>query len=317
MVALRQDDVQGVDASVSFDGATGGALGLLSDGSGTGVGERTMSIDIRLYGAPTDKTNLSGTEPNDHDPNPFLHRLDLSFVPGQWSSPELQDFDLAPTMDLDGTDLQFLNLYSANVPFEWENSLHQDMAMNGYQRAKEQGNTDTGKRAALCAEAFRRSYWKFLPGPRDNCASEQPNLSLPTSQAGGQLQEPHIGLPSRATRARFSTGSRDKMVALLAKTCRPENLFKAMDSFPSVELLDTLLQYYLTSPVAQADLLFHAATLDPNELRPELLSAMVAAGAVLTADPALTKLGYAIQECLRVAVPMMVRALRPNMPSSR
>ena len=49
MVALRQDDVQGVDSGMSFDGAAGAAIGLLSGGSGTGVGERTMSTGIRLY----------------------------------------------------------------------------------------------------------------------------------------------------------------------------------------------------------------------------------------------------------------------------
>ncbi|RYC77783.1 hypothetical protein BFJ63_vAg19343, partial [Fusarium oxysporum f. sp. narcissi] len=46
----------------------------------------------------------------------------------------------------------------------------------------------------------------------------------------------------------------------------------------------------------------HLATLDPNTRRPELVAIMAAAGAALTSDPALIKLGCAIQECVRVTI---------------
>jgi hypothetical protein len=91
----------------------------------------------------------------------------------------------------------------------------------------------------------------------------------------------------------------------VVKSCRPDNLVKAVASFPSVELLDTLIQFYLTSPHVRADSFIHAASFNPNEKKPELLLAMAAAGAVLTADPTLTKLGYAMQECVRRAIPSL------------
>lgn len=100
---------------------------------------------------------------------------------------------------------------------------------------------------------------------------------------------------------------------MVVKCCRPENSSRAASSFPSVKLLDTLLQYYLTSPVASAASFLHLATFDPNTRRPELVAIMAAAGAALTSDPALTKLGYAIQECVRVAVIRLVSVLR-NQP---
>jgi hypothetical protein len=56
------------------------------------------------------------------------------------------------------------------------------------------------------------------------------------------------------------------------------------------------------SPVARINSFIHAPTFDPNEKRPELLLSMAAAGAVLTSDPTLTKLGYAMQETVRPAV---------------
>jgi hypothetical protein len=94
---------------------------------------------------------------------------------------------------------------------------------------------------------------------------------------------------------------------MVVNSCHSDNLSKAVASFPSAGLLDTLLQYYLTSPVTHATSFLHAASFDPNKKRPELVAAMAACGAVLTSDPALSKLGYAIQECLRIAISKRVR----------
>ncbi|KAK0617734.1 hypothetical protein B0T14DRAFT_460860 [Immersiella caudata] len=142
----------------------------------------------------------------------------------------------------------------------------------------------------------------------DNGTAEEGNLSLPSIGSGSESPESRIKLDRRTTCAKLSVTMRDRIVAMVAKTCKAENLIRAVSSFPSVKLLDTLVQYYLTSPITQADSFLHAATFDPNRKRPELLAAMAAAGAVLTADPALTKLGLAIQECIRAAVPLMWEA---------
>jgi hypothetical protein len=93
---------------------------------------------------------------------------------------------------------------------------------------------------------------------------------------------------------------------MVIHNCRTEILTKAVASFPSAELLDTLLQHFLTSPLVNAGFYLHIASFDVNDKRPELLAAMAAAGAVLTCDPSLTKLGFAIQECVRQAVPKQV-----------
>lgn len=183
------------------------------------------------------------------------------------------------------------------------------------------------------AEAIKQAYWKFRPSLHDHGAAEEVHLSLPDDGGSFAHVESHMhinpmsmampmsipmnmsmsmsesegssegGKRKRATRTRVPVSARDKIIALVAKNCRPDNLPKAVASFPSVDLLDMLVQYYLTSPVSQAGSFLHCATFDPAEARPELLAAICAAGAVLTADPTLTKLGFAIQECVRVAIP--------------
>ena len=206
-------------------------------------------------------------------------------------------FEFAPSIELEDIDLRFLEDYNVNIPFELA-----DTSPNISQAA--QFATDPCRAAALASDAFHNCHWRFRPNAQDNGNAEEHNLSLPSDH---RPPESHLRLSRRVTGTKLSVSSRDKILTTVVESCRPENLSRAVASFPSVDLLDSLLQYSLTSPVARLDSILHAATFNPNEKRPELLAAMAARGAVLTADPALTKLGHAIQESLRFAIPKHVR----------
>ncbi|KAH8683668.1 hypothetical protein BGZ61DRAFT_496026 [Ilyonectria robusta] len=185
-------------------------------------------------------------------------------------------------------DVQFLNNYNSNIPFEFD-SISQPERSAAHSTP-----------SPLSTEAFETLYWRFRPNKKDCQGSEERYLSMPSN--GHTSPESRVHLEKRVTCSELGMAARDKILAMVVKCCRPENSFRAASSFPSVKLLDTLLQYYLTSPVASAASFLHLATFDPNTRRPELVAIMAAAGAALTSDPALTKLGYAIQECVRVAV---------------
>ncbi|CAK7207203.1 hypothetical protein SEUCBS139899_010012 [Sporothrix eucalyptigena] len=255
---------------------------------------------------------------------------------GQWTPMGALDFDAtaAGSLDLDldhldDMDFRFLDSYNTRVPFEFGVSpttgdgldLSTDTA-SAYRQAvssSQGGHTTTPSGFSVAigsgSEAFKRHYWKFRPNAQDHCGSEEHNLSLPSVGTAGAVDHtsPESTLSqslrhSRSVRpdgVRLDTASRDKILMVVTHNCRRENVARVVTSFPSVELLDTLLQFYLMSPVAQAETFLHTASFhgNPNEKRPELLAAMTAAGAVLTGDPALSKLGFAIQECLRIAVP--------------
>ncbi|KIH93632.1 C6 transcription factor RegA [Sporothrix brasiliensis 5110] len=166
------------------------------------------------------------------------------------------------------------------------------------------------------SEAFQRHYWRFRPNAQDHGGAEEHNLSLPSTSVVMDHTSPDSPLAQHmhpnshaaalaATHTRLNNTSRDKILTVVTYNCRRENVARVVTSFPTVELLDTLLQFYLTSPVAQASAWLHLPSFhdNPNDCRPELLAALAAAGAVLTADSTLSKLGFAIQECLRIAVP--------------
>lgn len=232
-------------------------------------------------------------------PGPFP---DWTFVPGQWTPMGSAPFEFAPSIELEDIDLRFLDDYNVNIPFELADTTP------AFPQAA-QSPTDPCRAAALASDAFSNCHWRFRPNAHDNGNAEEHNLSLPSDH---RPPESHLRLDRRVMAAKLGVSSRDKILTTVVESCRPENLSRAVASFPSVDLLDSLLQYSLTSPVARLDSFLHAATFNPNEKRPELLAAMAARGAVLTADPALTKLGHAIQESLRFAIPKHV--CPPSLP---
>lgn len=235
----------------------------------------------------------------------------LNLLSTQWTPVEGMDLNPDGNTDLDDMDLQFLDSYNVSVPFE----LGGNLASVPDTQPPSRNSTDPGQPASMCAEAFRNSHWHFRPNAKDFAGAEDHNLSLPPT-AEYPSPESRLSVESRVTCARLSVATRDSILTLVVKTCNPASLPKAVLSFPSVELLDTLLQFYLTSSVSQAASFLHAASFDPNEKRPELLAAMAASGAVLTSDPALTKLGYAIAECVRLATAKIVSSPGPTIPCS-
>ncbi|KAK0383847.1 hypothetical protein NLU13_9758 [Sarocladium strictum] len=228
---------------------------------------------------------------------------DWNFLPGPWQlteevGPNMEPF--FPVMDLDDGDMRFLDVYNQFIPFE----LRTEPQVNPTEASGDVSEEVSPRHlAASGPDAFRYHHWRFRPdASRDHAGAEEHNLSLP--EVGNDDSSPESRLPprTRITAAPLSVYTRDAIVALVVKHCRSENLSRIFTSFPSAELLDKLCQYYLTSPIARADTFIHVSSFDPKEKRPELLLAMVAAGAVLTADPTLTKFGYAMHEIIRPAV---------------
>jgi len=89
-------------------------------------------------------------------------------------------------------------------------------------------------------------------------------------------------------------------MALVLGTCSPENVKRIASAFPSMELLDGLIQYFLSSPSIDAPMWFHLPTFSPSKMNPELLASVVSAGAATLPDISLRKLGYALHEASRM-----------------
>ncbi|KAK0385737.1 hypothetical protein NLU13_6914 [Sarocladium strictum] len=234
---------------------------------------------------------------------------DWNFLPG-CQTPAEHDVDFGawsiPDFQLDEAELQFLQVYNHAVPFELgggsQSETSYGIAPKGPDTIPAGTSPEARHLASSGREAFRRRHWRFQPSARDRAGAEEHNLSLSLNLQEQTSAESRVSVHAHVTAARLDATTRDKILTIVVKNCHSENLTRALQCFPSVALLDKLLQYYLTSPLAMADSWIHVPTFDPNTKRPELLLAIAAAGAVLTSDVALTKLGYAMQEVVRPAV---------------
>ncbi|KAF2769715.1 hypothetical protein EJ03DRAFT_343180 [Teratosphaeria nubilosa] len=219
----------------------------------------------------------------------------MDYQAGLWQPRELFDFGVDTNMDLNELDLTFLESYNNANPFDL--------------RTPSIGFPTTGSDIMpsftsapvppLDTKALpKASVWRFRPVTNNSGSAEQANLSLPTPTS--------LEIDRRVTCEPLSMTSRDKVLAMILSTCKPNSIPRAVACFPSISLLDSLFQFSLTSPGSHAKHWIHAPTLLAGQTRPEVLAAIIAAGAVLTPDGAIRKVGYAIQEAIRTAVAVQV-----------
>lgn len=202
------------------------------------------------------------------------------------------DFGNENDWSLNDMDLSFIDDYNQHVPF-WAAS--DTVPSTGGAAAPDEPERPSVP--PLGVDATRK--WRFRPVTRD---SSDANLSLPIAE-----------IPRRPQYARriisepLSNTTRDNILTMVATAgwvVTAGSQARPISSFPSTELLDSLLQFFLSTTDA-ATYVCHTPTFSPNR-RPVLTAALVAAGATLTPDAPLQKLGLVFQEAIRVTIPVMV-----------
>ncbi|EKV04279.1 C6 transcription factor RegA [Penicillium digitatum] len=268
-----------------------GNLSQLAAGRTTDVGVDLTERSDALLGA------YSAVLPPDQEDS----MSDLSPIPRGG----LVAFGLETNLDFSMVDLSFLESYNARAPFEYEAATVSTLAPTVQTVENEATHAD---HAAREDRSMQRLRWRFVPVPQDHGYAEHGNLLL-SSQPGPDtppksLRNLDMGLgPDNC----LDLASRDKILSIvLSQMPQPFSLNAA--SFPSPELLDRLIRYFLTVPFSSAGAWIHRSTFTPKKSRPELLLAMAAAGAVLTPDPPLRKLGFAMQEVVRHRLPAAFEA---------
>ncbi|KAJ6193592.1 putative C6 transcription factor RegA [Bipolaris maydis] len=207
-------------------------------------------------------------------------------------------FGVQSDLDFSALDLSFLDTYNTRVPFEFEiRSLHTPEQDTNSPEHHQMQNPD-GRNKTTLREAQKQSTWRFVPVPTDSRFAEHANLSLPNQDTMVDSPQSFGDLPQRATKEKLDPESRDKILAVVLSQMRTHTN-SPLSAFPSVDLLDNLIQFFLASSVLKASSWMHCASFHLRQARPELLLGMAAYGAVLTPDHALRKLGYATQEIVR------------------
>ncbi|KAF1962601.1 hypothetical protein CC80DRAFT_542908 [Byssothecium circinans] len=203
---------------------------------------------------------------------------------------EPKDLSFNWDMDFNSFDFSVLDQYSFHENLHGILSTDQAATQHHAQNQDEDG-------AAARAEAFEGSVWRYMPLRNLNpVIAEQPNIAIVDGEEGHQTRS------RRVISERLSTTSRDKLLALVLAESDPSNVKSISSRFPSLELLDSIIQIFLAAPSIDAGSYFHLPTFSPSKLYPELRAGIVAAGALAMPDVTLHKLGLAFQEASRVAI---------------
>lgn len=92
--------------------------------------------------------------------------------------------------------------------------------------------------------------------------------------------------------------ARDSILMALAQWSSRPLKFK-LDRFPSSQTSNMLMQNYFAAQVGNDDCWMNLPTFQPQDAPPELLSLLIAAGAISTSIPSLTRFGYMVYDVVQ------------------
>jgi hypothetical protein len=228
------------------------------------------------------------------------------FNPSRADTP-FMDLGLDTNLELSDLDMGFLDAFSGkNFPaMDLDTQINEEPNQTQLEGNKPENGFEFRKGVALGVEAFRKSsLWGWAPAHQDHGYAEQGNLTLPVHDADSP--ETRLSFDRQILGERLSLSSRDKILAMVLETVRPTNITRVVSSFPSAEILDNLMQHFFDQTSSQIDSSIHVPTFRANAQRPEYLAIIVAAGALHTPLSTVRKLGFALQEAVRLSLPMRV-----------
>ncbi|KIW42604.1 uncharacterized protein PV06_06136 [Exophiala oligosperma] len=222
--------------------------------------------------------NMSG----DLNEVPYLLEYDFSF-----------DYDVSNLFAMD-LDWNALVEPSFAPPSEFT-------SVSGDNQNQDVSHAPPTSRAVLGHEAFKRSPWVWQADSHDSAdVEEAPHLS----KAQEKLLLPRFlldrnSVTSMAIPPTMGDSARDAILLLVQRNSGPTT---TVQSFPSVQTLNFLLMNFLFREKDEGCPFIHMPSLVPDKCRPELLTAMIAAGAVTVGIDQIWRLGLAFQERTRMAL---------------
>ena len=203
--------------------------------------------------------------------------------------------DFNDDSNLELTDVDFGLLDTWNV----DGMLASNMNMPDYRLCVED-STDMSKMRQRLVKVWTESPWRFIPGKTDSGYCEQNSLPLPSGDTNGrQFQESRMRV-DRVIADKMEPPSRDKILAIVLSTCKSNSIMaRVASSFPSTDVMDSLVHIFLASHLCQISEWIHYGSFALNAQWPEWLAVAASAGATLAPVQTLRRFGFALQEAVR------------------
>jgi hypothetical protein len=212
-------------------------------------------------------------------PNFSQDATSMDFIPQSDGSWDVLNFGIDSSLEFNDMDLG------------WITSQNNQAAMFNYNTIPDvddppldrgQQTPDVQSSINLGAEAFQKSLWNWLPSQREHGYLEIPNLSLPHKDMEGLENRAGPDIIDH----QLEQSSRDAILAMVLNThSQRSGILRVITSFPSAQLLNSLMHFFLISEAAKTDSWIHLPTFRPRTQIPEFNGIVIAAGAILSAVP--------------------------------
>ncbi|OIW30850.1 hypothetical protein CONLIGDRAFT_660800 [Coniochaeta ligniaria NRRL 30616] len=280
-VADEQSAISPSDASSMASDSRGGNVYRLPDGAPYGHDRNTANnFDVNVGSALAEAPYMNS---NEFQPGVLLDGI----------SDDMAYFNPVHTyfQDMDFTSFD-LNFDAFVIPAMDATVLSpQSTSINSSKTSGRNAVRDASRRHA----AFRRSPWLWEPESKDYVSREKQGLQLNEESINSAAAfEKLVDTPTRWPK--LSHATRDKLFAMIVSEHKDPS---RVPSFPSLELLNYLLQADLAHGDHMCDDFFHAPTFNPEDTLTELLASVIASGATFISVPAIWQFGYAMQEIVR------------------
>lgn len=264
-------------------------------------------VESANYPPPVDSPMGGTQEAFHHQNNAYHHQLATNVNPfTSYPDPSQLGFDIgfvprvsyfSQDMDFGLWDVDLNEVEMAYHDFQGQHAQGQQPFMSNISMATQ----DPAKRTA----AFERSPWLWTPTPNDRALNDQHNLNVDEDNIPSILvaSSPPVD-SSEFTSCVMQQQQRDKMLEMLFSLRQlPPGQPPCL---PSLSLLNAISQVFFVQQRMTVDHFIHGATFDPAEALPQLMIAIIAAGATLISTPAIWKMGLVLQELIRHAVAQYV-----------
>ncbi|RDW88542.1 hypothetical protein BP6252_00574 [Coleophoma cylindrospora] len=232
-------------------------------------------------------------------PNQMLDEAVIEFIPQNYSSRDVLNFGFDSSLDFNDMDYGWMSSQNNNI-----STLNFHAVPDHVDPPLDNGQQTPGVRNSigLGAEAFQKSLWNWSPTQRDHVFNDTTALSLPYKD----IESLEGRVESDILEYQLDQSSRDGILAMVLATHNrnvEHGMSRVVTSFPSAQLLNSLIHLFFRAESLKTDSWIHIPTFRPQSNRPEFNGIVVAAGAVLSSVPTVRKLGYGIQESVRLALP--------------
>lgn len=205
--------------------------------------------------------------------------------------------DFCDDANLEMNDLDFGMLDNWNIG-NVHGMLATDPNLANYVSSQPEDTADMSRMRQRLVKIWTNSPWRWMPdGHKDNIHNQKSGLPLADIHST-QLK------PDRIIHDKLDSSGRDKILAIVLSTCQNNvMLSRVASSFPSTDVMDSLVHIFLAWHLCQVSEFIHFGTFALNAQCPEWTAVAASAGGILTSVQSLRKFGFALQEAVRVTIP--------------